>query len=449
MDRFDIPKIIFCTISFFAVLWLSFIFGLYSGANKTVVYDAVTSLNDFIEKSFNLVFKEASTLSKIHPAHYLQPVRYDGAGVTVNDFGDSEEELILLSGFFNDSNELRLMQRDGTIVNRWIVSFKKIFPNKSHFRFYPSTEWNVDIHGSIILEDGSVVFNFENYGLVKLKKNGDVCWTLSRYNHHSIERAEDGGFWVPARRFFSEDSVSPYPPFNPPFSEDYIMKVSEDGAIISEISVAELLYKNSLESILTLTGSQRPITMPVYHYDPKDKELFHLNDIEELYSAIADNFPLFETGDLAISLRNRNLIIVFNPVTMKIKWWKIGPWVRQHDIDFQPDGTVTIFNNNTDGTPDGKLLGGSNIVKINPATGDYKIIFGAESWQVMYTNIRGKHQILPGNRLLITEHEGGRVIETDMNGLIIWEYINRYDEDEVAEITEARIYPNSYFHASE
>jgi hypothetical protein len=449
MNRLDVSKIFFYTVIIVAFLWLSFIFGLYSGANKTFVYEAVISLKDFIEKSFSLVFKEASTSLKIHPKHYLQPARYDGAGVTMNDFADNSKEFILLAGFFNKNNELRLIRRNGSIVNRWVVSFKEIFPDKNYFKFYPNTEWNVDIHGSIILEDGSVVFNFENYGLVKLNKNSEISWTLPCLNHHSIERAEHGGFWVPARRFFSEDSISPYPLFKPPFFEDYIMKVSEDGDIISEISVAELLHRNSLEPILTLTGSGEPMPMPTYHYDIRDKELFHLNDIEELYSAMADNFPLFEAGDLAISLRNRNLVIVFSPVTMEIKWWKIGPWVRQHDIDFQSDGTVTIFNNNTDGTPDGKLMGGSNVVKINPATGDSKIIFGAESWQVMHTNIRGKHQILPGNRLLITEHEGGRVIETDTNGSIIWEYINRYDEDEVAEITEARMYPDDYFNLSE
>jgi len=46
---------------------------------------------------------------------------------------------------------------------------------------------------------------------------------------------------------------------------------------------------------------------------------------------------------------------------------------------------------------------------------------------------------------LITESEGGRVFEVDPEGRIVWEFINRYDSDEVAEITEARIYPESYF----
>ena len=67
----------------------------------------------------------------------------------------------------------------------------------------------------------------------------------------------------------------------------------------------------------------------------------------------------------------------------------------------------------------------------------------------MHTNIRGKHQFLSGGRLLITEHEGGRVFEVNKEGRIIWEYINRYDSDEVAEITDARIYTADYFNVSD
>ena len=37
------------------------------------------------------------------------------------------------------------------------------------------------------------------------------------------------------------------------------------------------------------------------------------------------------------------------------------------------------------------------------------------------------------------------MFEVDAAGRTIWEYINRYDDDEVSEITEARVYPAGYF----
>ncbi len=67
----------------------------------------------------------------------------------------------------------------------------------------------------------------------------------------------------------------------------------------------------------------------------------------------------------------------------------------------------------------------------------------------MLTSIRGKHELTRNGGLLVTEFEGGRLFETDATGRIIWEYINRYDSDEVAEVSEARIYPDNYFRISD
>lgn len=452
MKNTDFSRLAFYSLSVCIVLGLTFAFGLHSGAHKTVVYGAVQALNKTIEESLNLVSEEASTLTKTHPKHFLQPSRYDGTGVTVNDFADSEEELIFLSGFFNDSNELRLIRRNGTVVASWPVRFSEIFPDTSHLKNPPETDWNIDIHGALALQDGSVVFNFERGGLVKLDRCGSIVWTLARESHHSVECAEGGGFWVPGRRFFPEESDSPFPPFETPFFEHTIIRVSEDGKVLTEISVPKLLYDNGLEALLTATGHWFRINMDW------DREILHLNKIEELSSAIAKDFSVFEAGDLALSIRELNLILVINPDTRKIKWWRIGPWLRQHDPEFKPGGKIIVFNNNIYATAFRDISGDvcsisvprvSNIMEIDPSSDEHRIIYGGVRGQEMLSIIRGKHELRPNGGLLVTEFEGGRVFETDATGRIIWEYINRYDSDEVAEITEARIYPVQYFNVPE
>ena len=448
MQRIDVSKILFYAVITFGLLGLSFAFGLYSAAKKTVIYEVVLALKNTVEESLNLVSEEATTLTKIHPKNFLQPARYDGAGVTVNDFADNEEELIFLSGFFDETNELRLIKRNGTIVARWPVSFSEIFPDTSHLENPPKTDWNIDTHGALALPDGSVVFNFEYGGLVKLDYCGRIVWTLARATHHSVELAEGGGFWVPGRRFFPKESESPFPPFETPFVEDTIMRISGDGEIIKEISLPELFYDNDLEALIT---SSRLCLKA----NTKPPEIFHLNKIAELSSAIAENFPMFEAGDLAISLHRFNLVMVLDPGTGKIKWWRIGPWLNQHDPEFTPGGTIIVFNNkdrlrvSSEDFRSGSLLQLSNIIEINPASDEHRVIYGSVEGQEMFTKIRGKLELTPKNGLLVTETEGGRVFETDATGRIIWEYINRYDSNEVAEITEARIYPASYFRVSD
>jgi hypothetical protein len=67
----------------------------------------------------------------------------------------------------------------------------------------------------------------------------------------------------------------------------------------------------------------------------------------------------------------------------------------------------------------------------------------------MLSVIRGKHELTERGGLLITEFEGGRVFETDSDGRTIWQYVNRHDAEQVAEITEARIYQSDYFSVSD
>ncbi len=393
------------------------------------------------------------------PKHLLQPARYEGSGVTINLI-ENDDDLIFLSGFFGDTNELRLIQRDGTIVQQWPLSFADIFTDMSFLPSPPASDWNVGTHGALALPDGSVVFNFDYSGTAKLDRAGQVVWTINDFTHHSIERAESGGFWIPGQRTVGEIphfSQSPFPPFQAPFVESTLMRVSEEGEVIEEISVPQLFYDNGLEALLS---SKASIYKPSPH-DAWNREIVHLNNISELSSELADDFPLFETGDLILSMRDLNLLMVIDPKTKAVKWWHVGPWLRQHDPEFIAGGKINVFNNNTyirvafgeEGRTT-KLTSldlprVSNIIEIDPVKNVSTIRYGSRIDQEMFSVTRGKIDPTEHDGLIVTEFDGGRVFEIDANGTIVWEYINRYDDDEVAEITEARIYPRSYFEVKE
>lgn len=65
------------------------------------------------------------------------------------------------------------------------------------------------------------------------------------------------------------------------------------------------------------------------------------------------------------------------------------------------------------------------------------------------SRIRGKHDITRRGGFLVTEFDGCRVFETDESGTVVWEYLNRYNDEECAELSEARIYPAEYFTVGE
>jgi hypothetical protein len=448
MKSGDPSKKVFLALVSIGGLGFAFFFGLHSGGARNGVYWAFRDVEAYLTQSVGTVAWESRTMLGIRPDHYLQDAKHDGTGVVADKMGD-DGALILISGFFNNETALRLMRRDGTDVAYWSVPFSRIFPNPDHMHLPPETDWNIDLHGALALPDGSVIFNFEYGGLAKLDRCGRVIWTLRRQTHHAVELDDDGNLWVPSRRHVGEDQESEFPPFPVPYDEDFILKVSPDGKILEQVSVPRLLYDNGFEPLLTATGMQSDFRKTLAW----DEEIVHLNKIEPLLSEIAPSFPEFTPGDLALSLRTYNLVLVVDPHTWRVKWWQVGPWLRQHDPEFAPDGKILVFNNNeftmTDKTEaDARKRGelhGANVMEMDPRTRKSRIVFGHRPGQELKSQVRGKIDLTPNGGLLITEFEGGRVLEVDAQGDIVWSFINRYDKDHVAELTEARLYPKGYF----
>lgn len=443
----NISKLAFISSVAILLCGLTFGIGLYSGVKRNAIYDLFRS----IWSDVALVYGELGDIaSAVEPIHFLQPSRQPGTGVTVNDRGN-DGNLVLLSGFFGGGNEIRLLRRDGSLVARWPVSFSAHFPDVSYLKAPPLTDRNVDIHGVLIQPDGSVVFNFEYSGTVKLSRCGETVWTLAHSTHHSIEFAEGGGYWVPGRRYVSGAGTEDFPPFtrmntDQAIDDQLILRVTEDGVIAEQISVARILYDNGLEPVMTASGNSFKSN------GNWDRELVHLNKIGELPSSLADAFQGFEAGDLVLSLRQYNLVLVVDPDDWRVKWHQTGPWRRQHDPEFNPNGTITVFNNNTyrlelgeGGRSNPATPRVSNIMRVDPATGRTEVVYGERAGQEFQSVIRGKLDLTPEGGLLITEFEAGRVFEVDGQGRIVWEYINRYDAEQVLEMTEARLYATSYF----
>ena len=430
------PKLLFL-LSSASVL---FFYGLAVGHKKIFPFYELR----FGYHSSQQVLKQLPTLTGSQPQDFLSQARHQGYGVARIDTQKTAPGLTFISGLFNGGNEMRLISQDGSVVQRWPVRFTELFPDASHIEpriNRPNTDWHTDIHGAIALSDGSVVFNFEYNGMVKLDRCGAVQWTVPRMTHHSIEQSSDGSFWVGGRQY--EEGVSEFPPLQVPYEEDTVLRISENGDVLDEFSVPRVFFNSDLEYLLLSAGSFRISRRG--RIEESKKQLVHLNDIEELSADLADLFPQFEAGDLLLSLRDRNLIMLVDPRTRRVKWHQTGPWIRQHDPDFGADGTISVFNNNTDGTRSGSVLGGSTIVVLDPEDRKAVVLYGAKPGQKMYTPVRGRHQNLPNGNILITESVAGRVFEVTKQGYVVWEFINRFDDDKVAAVNDAIRYPEHYF----
>jgi hypothetical protein len=242
---------------------------------------------------------------------------------------------------------------------------------------------------------------------------------------------------VPSRRLH-ETPVAKFPKVPAPFQEESILKISPDGKVLKEISILDVIFRSKYEGVLFANGAHdTQIEVPLDH------DFTHLNDIEVLSPQMAPAFPLFEAGDLLISLRNLNLLLMLNPESEQIKWSMTGPYLRQHDPDFLHTGLISVFDNRRDGD-NGKIFGGSRILELNPNTGQVITVYGEKDDEPFFTETQGDHQRLPNNNILITESGAGRAFEVTAESEVVWSFVNRWDDDSVATIGRATRYPESY-----
>lgn len=420
-----------------SLVGFSFALGVVVGVYEVFPYQQLK----FVLNSVEAVIDDRNRLVTDRPIGFLAQRQHQGNGVTIYDEAQSSPGYTLLSGFFDDLPGLRLVRLDGSIIRQWPISYVALFPNSDHVfpkSEVPATDWNAAVHGIDITPDGSVIFNLDGKGTAMLDKCGKPLWTVSRMTHHSVDRSADGSYWAPSRHITEVESDA-YAHFKVPYRDDTILRISPSGDVISEISVNQILIDNGLYSLLVGNGR--------FETKMREADVLHMNDIEELTRDDADSFPLFEAGDLLLSLRHLNLLMVVDPADWRVKWYQYGPWLRQHDPDFHPDGTITVLNNNSDDTERGDIFGGSTILSMRPHSPDrrVRVLYGENAGQAFFTNTQGKHQILENGNMLIADYFGGRAFEVNTQGATVWQYVNHYDDENVAKVSGAQRHPESFF----
>jgi hypothetical protein len=390
--------------------------------------------NDLLVRAWDQARALASSQSQ--PPIFLEPKVHDRAGVRTADPTSMQSGLTLVASVWKDStwtHGLRLFDADGRIVHRWPVETSELVPDSLAAELPdPQTK---NLHGVHLFRDGDVLVNFDYVVTARLDACGDVMWRLPARTHHSIARADDGAFWIPV---FNEDDAPRVAerPGQAPWSDaadNSIAKVNARGEIVRVIDVLELLHDNDLERYVVKTHRAQLQSDGVL----EEPDITHLNDVEVLTRSIAGEYATFDAGDLLVSLRNLDLVFVFDPETGRVKWHAFAPLIHQHDPDFIGDGWIGVFDNRQDFTERGTILSGTRIVAFQPDADSTRILFPTAESEPFYTEAMGKWQHLPNGNLLLTESQAGRVVEVGPNGRTIWEWVHEPHGPHVPEVTAA------------
>jgi hypothetical protein len=151
-------------------------------------------------------------------------------------------------------------------------------------------------------------------------------------------------------------------------------------------------------------------------------------------------FGFFQAGDIMISLRNINMIIIVEPSTWKLKHVISNLTLRQHDPDFIDGNTISVYdNNNQFSKNDNNAF--SQIVRISVPDNTVTPLFKGNEKIPFYSKILGKQQQLANGNLLITDSRNGKAIEVNSNNELVWEFINVIDKNTAAVIQEVERLP--------
>lgn len=365
-------------------------------------------------------WRQARSLYISSSKHFLHDRVYDRSGTRIVDADGMQPGLTLLTSWWKEEGawvmKARLIDREGTVHYEWKLDGEELFADSRRMEPY--------IHGTHLFPDGDLMLNVEYGGTVRLDACSDIKWQLPERGHHSIERDDEGNFWIPSlspeRRRGSEQYPDGYPGLGLVWGEP-IMNATEDGKVLDKINVLDVLYENNLQRHFVKTGSYRG-------------DVTHMNDVEPLSPSMAGEYPLFEAGDLLVSLRNIDLVFVMDPETREVKWSTSDPFHSQHDPDFVGDGWIGVFDNARDFNG-GRMLGGSRIVALRPHTGEREVWFPTEKSDRFYTPAGGKWQQLENGNMLLIEARAGRVVEVDSTGRTVWEWIKDPEgRSQVAEV---------------
>lgn len=409
-------------------MMLAFIYGVTVGVYKVLPYEALMRAKQAMESLIEIVSPSEK--------YIFAP---KGDGVTILAENRVFNGLTFFAGYRAGGYQGLLIDMHGKTLHEWKVTFSQVWEKPVHI-IKKADDGRITWHGTYLFPNGDLLVNFEdgNFpyggGLVKLDKDSNIIWSLARNTHHDIDVLPDGAIYVAAHNY-RPDGLSGVKSLKPPYYEDVVLKVSPDGKVISEISVIEALLNSPYQGLLvpmhTLEGK-------LYSLDPT-----HLNDIELVTGTIAEEFPLFKEGELLVSLRNINSLVLIDPSTRSARWALTGAFVHQHDPDFSPDGTIVLYDNKGGTVENGK----TQLIAIEPASQQITWRYTGSREKPFFSGTRGKQQLLPNGNILIIEPSTGRIFEITNDGDVVWEYYNTFPAESgenlivAGQISEAMRYP--------
>ena len=429
----------FFTYPVFLILFLSIIgamgFGSllrhhYIGGEKLQsLQEIAVTIAEVLPNTKKILFNSSSLLAK-------NRAKFKDYKAGFNFKNKKELDILFLLNYTNPSNK----KHEINLID--LQTYKSIFKYKFDYELFTKiksenneklkkyiTDDNFVLRSTFLTKDINFISITTGDIIVKFSPaTSDIVWFNDEYNfHHTFYVNEiEKYIWAIG---CSKNSKLDKKYLSRDFCDDSVIKIDLDtGKIIEEISVTQIMIDEGIHNHLFVGRIDKSVPDPL-----------HINDVEEVISDT--NFT--NKGNLFVSLGHTYMILLINPSTKKILWKLHDKLFHQHDVDIINNDEIAIFNNNRIITNKDKVYKNNEINVYN---------FTSNELSSPYDKILNENEIRTVNQglmeiteygVLVEEQNSGRYIFFEKNGKVIFEYLNKSeDNSDVYQVHWSRLITN-------
>lgn len=348
---------------------------------------------------------------------------------------EAHDDLILITHNFRSNPAVILVNHNGEIVHSWNSpkditnpdTFKNVGSNlEIQDSFQTVTDAHILANGDLI--GSQIVLEFASLRgqkLFRMDKNSNVIWQINDNFHHDIFIAENEDIYALTSTLIPEFPLVDFSHNQPNimFLSDYINVISSDGKTLNKYSIIEGFINSEYSYILPMAELNLEQQTFTLNNGTTVYDLIHTNYVQYISAKLAASNPLFEAGDLLLSMRGVSAIAIYRPSEEKIVWANRGPWNHQHYVRLQEDGRIYLYDNDGGSkiTDNNEVKKVSRVIAYDPLTTQAEIIYYNPESKSSYSLYRGYYQALDNGGYIINVPDKGKIIQINKNKEIVWE----------------------------
>lgn len=411
---------------------VAFGYGFYVVQCRTPLYYKIWSACDAAVSKYGL-WLSSVVYSKKYKKYPLlwNPTSESVSGVVLNKGDKTYPGYTLYS---DCTSSAYLVDMQGNVVHRWHKPFSDVWPQPKHVepwwgappeemihwfktRLFPNGDLLAIYHGA---------FTPYGAGLIKIDAQSNLIWKADINAHHDFDIAGNGDIYVLTQKYNNDGGKS--------CIDDYLTILSPNGRVVKNISIYEALRNSPYASVLP----------------DRYGDYLHTNSIEILSAGKAVGFPFLKAGDILLSHRALGCFSVIDGATFNVKWVLSGLADAVHDADFLENGRIAFFDN----------VAYRHNNNYSSQIVEWDCIRHEQGWSFSYVDYLhgaadaavvsdpflsvngGAQQKLPNGNYLITESEGGTLLEVTADKQVVWKYVSpSFDGESIGAIFWAERYP--------